>query len=55
MESAGLDKYRYVVVTDLGIEKVHDFRLSKEDVDHVLSICLAAVKGSSTVKVLGET
>lgn len=54
MESAGLDKYRYVVVTDLGIEKVHDFRLSKEDVEHVMSICLAAVKGSSAVEVPSE-
>lgn len=54
MESAGLDKYRYVVVTDLGIEKVHDFRLSKEGVEHVISVCLAAVKGSLAVEVPSE-
>lgn len=47
MEAASIGNYEYVVVTDLGIEKVHDFRLCEQHVDQVLMACRAALAGSS--------
>jgi len=46
VEAASLSKYEYVLVTDLGIEKVHDFKLCEEDIQRVMSACLAFVNGS---------
>jgi len=37
MDKAGLDDYKYLVVTDLGIEKTHSFDLSEDDVEKVLT------------------
>jgi len=54
MEAANLDSYRYVVVTDLGIEKVHNFELSEEDVEQVMSVCLASANGSPAAEVPSE-
>ena len=54
MEAAKLDRYQYVVVTDLGIEKAHDFRLSEEDIARAMSACLASVGGSPAVEVPSE-
>ncbi len=31
MEAAGLTNYEYVVVTDLGVEKTHNFNLAADD------------------------
>lgn len=39
MDEAGLNGYEYVVVTDLGIEKNHDFALDSTDVDNTLEAC----------------
>ncbi len=39
MDEAGLNDYEYVVVTDLGIEKNHDFELDSADVDNALEAC----------------
>ena len=36
MEAAGLGDYEYLVVTELGIEKKHDFGLNAPDIDRVL-------------------
>lgn len=54
MEAANLRDYQYVVVTDLGIEKSHDFRLCDEDVEQIMSVCLASVNGPSVVEVPSE-
>lgn len=50
MDTANINDYEYLVVTDLGIEKVHDFRLSEEHLDQVISACRAALNGSSVLK-----
>ncbi len=39
MDAAGLSGYEYVVVTDLGIEKNHDFALSESDIELVMGEC----------------
>jgi len=39
MDEAGLNGYDYVVVTDLGIEKNHDFALDPTDIDKTLEAC----------------
>lgn len=39
MDEAGLDGYDYVVVTDLGIEKNHDFTLNAVDINRTLETC----------------
>ena len=36
MDEAGMSGYEYLVVTELGIEKNHDFNLKPEDVDRAL-------------------
>ncbi|MCE5322546.1 putative zinc-binding protein [bacterium] len=46
MDEAGLDDYEYVVVTDLGIEKNHDFTLDPADIDKILEICCSKLNGS---------
>lgn len=45
MGEAGLDGYDYVVVTDLGIEKNHDFALDAADVERTLSACRDRLNG----------
>jgi len=40
-DQAGISGYSYLVVTDLGIEKNHDFSLAQADIDRVLSACKA--------------
>ena len=47
MEAAGLRDYEYLVVTDLGIEKKHEFALNAADVDRVLQECRSRLNGSS--------
>ncbi|MDI6813801.1 MAG: putative zinc-binding protein [Desulfitobacteriaceae bacterium] len=54
MEAAGLRNYKYVVVTDLGIDKSHDFTLGAEDVERVMSVCLASVGGLPVAEVANE-
>lgn len=39
MDAAGLGGYDYVVVTDLGIEKNHEFVLNESDIEIVVSEC----------------
>lgn len=46
MDEAGLDDYEYVVVTDLGIEKNHDFELSTVDINKTLETCYKKLNGS---------
>ncbi len=43
LAAADLDGYNYVVVTDLGIEKAHDFTLSEQDIERVMSACKASL------------
>ncbi len=47
VEAANIDDYEYLVITDLGIEKVHDFRLSEEHLNQVISACRVALNGST--------
>ncbi|MGC8863478.1 MAG: putative zinc-binding protein [Armatimonadota bacterium] len=47
MEAAGLDDYEYVVVTELGIEKNHDFTLNETDVDNVLKESRSRLSGGA--------
>jgi len=46
LDGVGIDGYAYVVVTDLGIEKNHDFTLSDGDIDRVVDACRAKLNGS---------
>lgn len=46
MDEAGLNGYDYMVVTDLGIEKNHDFELDAADIDKTLETCRAMLNGS---------
>ena len=46
MDEAGLDGYEYVIVTDLGIEKNHDFALDPADIDKTLDTCCHKLNGS---------
>ena len=46
MDEAGLNGYEYVVVTDLGIEKNHDFDLIAADIDKTLKTCSEKLNGS---------
>ena len=39
MDAAGLSGYEYVVVTDIGIEKNHDFALNESDIELVMGEC----------------
>ena len=39
MDAAGLSNYEYLVVTDLGIEKNHDFTLNESDISLVMDEC----------------
>lgn len=55
MDAAGLSEYEYVVVTDLGIEKVHDFDLTECQVQKVMSACRAGLNGSVAVEGSSET
>lgn len=54
VDAADISGYRYLVVTDLGIQKVHDFRLSEEHLDRVLAACRAALNGSITKEETNE-
>lgn len=47
MEEAGLNSYEYVVVTDLGIEKNHDFALDAADIERTLIACRHKLNGST--------
>lgn len=55
MEAAGFADFRYVVVTDLGIEKAHSFELSQSDIRTVTSACRAALDGSKHTEDTNET
>ena len=46
MDEAGLGGYEYVVVTDLGIEKNHDFTLVPADIDKTLEACRAKLNAA---------
>ena len=46
MNEAGLDAYDYVVVTDLGIEKSHDFTLDPADIERTLEACRAKLNAA---------
>ena len=46
MDEAGLGGYEYVVVTDLGIEKNHDFALDSADIDKTLEACREKLDGA---------
>ena len=48
MARVGLDNYYYVVVTDLGIERKHNFELPPEEIDRVLLMCRKKLNGPST-------
>ncbi|MEN6373113.1 MAG: putative zinc-binding protein [Armatimonadota bacterium] len=50
MDAANIKGYTHITVTNLGIEKVHDFKLSDEQINQVLSACRAEINGSSTLK-----
>ncbi|MCL5105589.1 MAG: putative zinc-binding protein [Armatimonadetes bacterium] len=45
LDSAGIEDYEYMVVTDLGIEKVHNFAVVEEDVLRVLAASRERFKG----------
>jgi uncharacterized metal-binding protein len=45
MDQAGIDDYEYLVVTELGVEKAHDFRLDTNDVDRVTAASRAKLNG----------
>ena len=47
MESEGLGNYEYLVVTDLGIEKTHDFALNAADIALVLEESRARLNSRS--------
>lgn len=47
MDEAGLNGYEYVVVTDLGIEKNHDFTLDAVDIERTLSACRDKLSAAS--------
>ena len=47
MDAAGLKSYEWLVVTDLGIEKKHDFALNAADVDCVLDESRSRLNGGS--------
>lgn len=55
MEAAGFSEFGYVVVTDLGVEKVHNFDLSDNDIRTVMSACRAALDGSNHTEGTNET
>lgn len=50
MEEAELNDYEYVVVTDLGVEKNHDFLLDPADVDKAMAACREKLNGVKTQK-----
>ncbi len=37
VEKAGINKFDHVIVTDLGVEKTHNFDLSAADIDKVIA------------------
>jgi uncharacterized metal-binding protein len=39
VDQEGISGYSHLVITDLGIEKKHDFSFAEVDVDRVLSVC----------------
>jgi len=47
MEAAGLSNYEYLVVTELGIEKNHDFSLNETEVDRVLQASRSKLDGGA--------
>jgi uncharacterized metal-binding protein len=47
MEAAGLSGYEYLVVTDLGIEKKHEFGIAQPDIDRVMARCRESLSASA--------
>lgn len=50
MDAEDVNNYEYLVVTDLDIEKAHDFKLSEEHIDQVLAACRTAINEPSILK-----
>lgn len=46
MDQAGIDSYEYLMVTDMGVEKAHDFRLDASDVDRVAAASRDKLNGN---------
>jgi uncharacterized metal-binding protein len=45
MDAAGISGYRYAVVTDAGIKKVHSFQVEETDIVKAVAICLEKLQG----------
>lgn len=50
MDAAGLSGYEYLVVTDLDIEKKHDFNLAEADIEKTLTACRAMLATTGAEK-----
>jgi uncharacterized metal-binding protein len=48
MEAADLSDYEYLVVTDLGIEKVHAFDMPEDDIEKILKASRSVLSGEET-------
>lgn len=46
MDAAELNDYKYLVVTELGIEKNHDFTLNESDIEQVMDECKKALNNT---------
>ena len=45
MDAAGISSYRYMVVTDTGVKKVHAFQLEETDIVKAVAACLEKLQG----------
>jgi uncharacterized metal-binding protein len=45
MDAAGISSYRYMVVTDTGVKKVHAFQMEETDIVKAVAACLEKLQG----------
>lgn len=53
VDEAGIKDYDYLVVTDLGIEKKHEFNLSEADIENTVSECRLKLRASGAQRSAG--